>query len=324
MPLFPKESDDVFDFIGQTVTNASDIAGIGGDSASIAAGFQTGAIPSSGGFPGRLQPANRRAVFDRNIIRWFVPESGVVEMYINPQNISYQYKKHITNQRTKGGYLLQYWGEDLTTLTISGTTGSSGIEGINVLHDIYRSEQISFDPYALALASNRDAELNDQFSFLGDFPDDSLGSLLGSAGESFIDLVSNAVETGSTIATRTQPTLADLAFSLEMYYSGWVFRGYFTDFRIDEAAERLGLFNYTMTFMVTQQRGLRSNFFAWHRRPDGPSNTDPIVGRPYSFSSLSPEYARPTNRSEPSGVTDVGRVLNDLKEGLIETFESIF
>lgn len=64
----------------------------------------------------------------RNIITWFVPEFGLARMYVNPSNIVYSHKKLIEKTRTKGGFTLQYWGEDLTELSISGTTGSSGIE----------------------------------------------------------------------------------------------------------------------------------------------------------------------------------------------------
>src|ERR1700680_1584033 len=64
---------------------------------------------------------------NRNIITWFVPQFGTVRMFVNPQNISYGYSKLITKERTKGGWTLQYWGENLTTLNISGVTGSAGV-----------------------------------------------------------------------------------------------------------------------------------------------------------------------------------------------------
>jgi hypothetical protein len=69
-----------------------------------------------------------------------------------------------------------------------------------------------------------------------------------------------------------------------MYWSGWVFRGYFADFRIEERADNLGLFNYSMNFVYTQKRGYRTNFLAWHRSPtNGPSDSDPEFGTPYSY-----------------------------------------
>jgi hypothetical protein len=209
-------------------------------------------------------------------------------MYVNPQGISYSQKKSITQQRTKGGFVLQYWGEELGTISINGTTGSSGIEGINVLEDVYRSEQLAFDPFALAIA----AEKEDQEAF-GDLPDASAGALLGNlvglTAVSGKSMISNMLETGSTSASRPKPTMASLAFTVELYWSGWVFRGYFTDFKVDEKSSSLGLFDYTMNFTYTQRRGLRLNFLPWHRSAThGQSNSSPPHegGIPYSYEEL--------------------------------------
>lgn len=82
----------------------------------------------------------------RTLIVWEVPVLGstaFVEMYVNPQNLKISDKKLIQNQRTKGGYILQYWGEDFTDISLSGSTGAGGIEAINVLRDVYRSEQLT-------------------------------------------------------------------------------------------------------------------------------------------------------------------------------------
>src|SRR5579885_1105785 len=122
-------------------------------------GFLIPANPSAdgNGLPYTKIATNQDATLRRNIITWFVPQFGIVRMYVNPNNIQYQDKKLIDKARTKGGYTLQYWGEELTVLNISGTTGSSGIEGINVLHEIYRAEQYAFDAVGLTLAANNAA-----------------------------------------------------------------------------------------------------------------------------------------------------------------------
>lgn len=96
-------------------------------------------------FAGQAQ-ANNQMLTKRSLIQWQVPHVGgdqYIEMYINPQNIVFTSRKEINRVRTKGGYIAQYWGEDLDTIAIAGTTGDSGIEGINVLRDVYRSEQIT-------------------------------------------------------------------------------------------------------------------------------------------------------------------------------------
>lgn len=305
MPQFPRESTDPFLAAQNAVSGTPRDDGIGG--------FSATRLPSQNGFSTRQSqiPNERNGVITRNMVRWFVPEVGIVEMYINPQSITYPEKKHITSQRTKGGYVLQYWGEELVPLNIQGTTGSSGVEGINVLRDVYRAEQVAFDPYALALASDRDSENNDQLSF---FSDSTLGNILTaggilSSGRSFSDLVTSAIETGAVASTRAQPTLASLAFSVEMYWSGWVYRGYFTDFSVDERADNLGLFNYSMTFVTTQRRGLRLNYMPWHRSAvSGPSNSDPDFGVPYSYTNLATEFNPPRpvqTQNENTTISDI-------------------
>lgn len=82
----------------------------------------------------------------RKLIVWELPSvgsPGFVEMYINPNNIAITERKTITEQRTKGGYVIQYWGEELINVSIAGTTGDGGIEALNVLRDIYRNEQLA-------------------------------------------------------------------------------------------------------------------------------------------------------------------------------------
>jgi|15BtaG_2_1085339.scaffolds.fasta_scaffold00060_8 hypothetical protein len=66
------------------------------------------------------------------------------QMYINPQSFAISEKKLVKADLTKGGYVVQYWGEDLPTIQVNGTTGSAGIEGINILRSIYRHEQTQF------------------------------------------------------------------------------------------------------------------------------------------------------------------------------------
>lgn len=326
MPQIPQPIRDVFDSTRRTVRGLPANKDV--------TGFTAPAPPSTNGTNLRQAsiPPNRVGVPVRNMVRWFVPEVGVVEMYINPQSLDHQLKKHIKQQRTKGGYVLQYWGEELTTLSIQGTTGSSGVEGINVLYDVYRAEQLAFDPYALALASDRAREQSnevfDQGSGLSDF--------LDSPANTFVNLIGNAVETGSAQPTRMKPTLASLAFSVEMYYSGWVFRGYFTDFSFNESADRIGLFNYTINFVVTQRRGIRNNFFGWHRSAThGPSNSDPEFGIPHSFTSIGSDQTRASNRPnvetgrstlellEDTG-TLVAESLLDAGSGVVSAISSIF
>ena len=169
-----------------------------------------------------------------------------VKMYLNPENINRSDQKIINESQTKGGFAVQYWGEQLTTLQISGTTGSSGVEGINVLRSIYRHEQIQFknilkarlnslkEDYrqstidkavAAQPMSDLDAVLAVSDFFLGGVP-----SQLVKGDQTVIDVLTSAFSE----PPREQygnfsnaPSLAALATSIEMFFQGETYRGYF-------------------------------------------------------------------------------------------------
>lgn len=245
------------------------------------------------GLPYNKVPTYVDGKLRRNIITWFIPEFGTVRMYVNPSSIQYTFKKIIQKQLTKGGYTLQYWGEELPTLRISGSTGSSGIEGINVLYEIYRAEQYAFDTTGLVIASNNAAAnlTSDAFGAIGNAIGNGVGPLLfggvstGSSGNSalnggLIGGVFGLNNPTSSLAASNYTNLAQLAFTVEMYYDGWVYRGYFNDFSFTESAEDF-LMKYDINFTVTQRRGYRTNYFPWSRNPaNGPSQ----YNTPMSFS----------------------------------------
>lgn len=230
------------------------------------------------GLPSSKVSNSRIGASKRNIIHWFVPEIGIVKMYINPNRITYRYNKLIQQERTKGGYNLQYWGEQLPVLILEGTTGSSGIEGINVLYEIYRSEQFAFDNIGLTLASQGAA------AGLAEKMIGGIGSAIGGdVGGEIAKGLFGTDSAAQSLAPRNIPSLAQFAFGIEMFYLGWVHRGYFTDMTVTESAEQLGLFNYSLTFNVTERRGYRFNNLPWQKSAvDGPSGSHV----PYSFAGV--------------------------------------
>ncbi len=303
MPFPPKQSDDFLDIAGQFL----------GDSQQSLDGFKPDSVPSASGFGTRQVRLdnNRNAVSARKIMHWLIPEGPIIQMYMNPQQVRYNYKKDIFPQRTKGGFLIQYWGEALTQLNISGTTGTSGIEGINVLFDLYRNEQLAFDPFALFQAAKQQ-----QDSLAGEIF--GVGSALSSGG-SFLDALTGASQQPGTSSAQQPPTLGSLAITVELFWSGEVYRGFFTDFSVTERADNLGLFDYDINFTVTQKRGFRQNFLGWHRSAvSGPSNSNPEFGRPYSFKGLLPGDA-PTPAREP--IQSTADALGSAFEGIGDTFE---
>lgn len=230
-----------------------------------------------------LNPLAGQARRNRELIRWRVPLYGVVDMYINPQSLSIDEKKIISKQRTKGGYVIQYWGEELAVVNIEGHTGSAGIEGINILRQVYRAEQDAFQSVSQILIDKLNA-----FTGSNTIEDSGARAAARSTGQPNNEAPPTILGNGAN--PPLLPTLGSLATSVEMYYQGWVFRGYFDSFRVTESvANGVGVFNYTMTFTVLDRRGYRSNFMPWHRQP-----AISIFGRPlpntynYSDSAATP------------------------------------
>jgi len=194
----------------------------------------------------------------REMMSFHIPTIGVVEMYINPQNFTISSKKQITEVRTKGGYIMQYWGEMLDDIKISGTTGSSGIEGINVLRNIYRSEHKTFSSTNNVISTQLGGGLN---------------SILANASSQ--SEFSREVGKWLNLNASVRPTLASLADGISMIFQGTVYKGYFKSFTVIERAEQPGLFDYDMSFSSFARRGMRTNFMPWHRSPQlGPANSD--------------------------------------------------
>lgn len=235
---------------------------------------------SGDGLPSSKVSPQRRPHNRRHTIHWFVPEVGIVNMYINPQSIDYNFKKLINSERTKGGYVMQYWGEELPTLGLHGTTGSSGVEGLNVLYEIYRAEQLNFDPIGLTLASDS------MLSGLGDLVNglgQGLGGLAGDIASSATSGVFGLNPLTKSILPRNPPTLAALAFSVEMYYNGWVFRGYFNSMSWKESVDKMGMFDYDIQFTVTQRRGYRLNHLPFQRSANSGASDNSEGAIPLSY-----------------------------------------
>ena len=210
-----------------------------------------------------------------------------VQMYLNPQSFNITSRKLINKQLTKGGYSVQYWGEDLDTLAFSGTTGSGGIEAINVIRSIYRHEQIQYKEVLKGKLKEISAEARNATENLASQNNQKysadLGGVLAGAADFFtggaFSSLTNGLETLTDIVNgdfnlperkeysniSNTVTLASLATSIEIYYGGEVYRGYFTDFSLSESAQNPGIFEYTTNFVILYRTGVRKNFMPWHR-----------------------------------------------------------
>ena len=224
-------------------------------------------------------PRGRRI---RQLIRWRVPGLGFVDMYLNPQQMNIQEKKVVKKQRTKGGYIIQYWGEELITIRISGTTGASGVEGINILRKIYRAEQDAFQQVEQTLADRMQEYTRGS----------SLQSVVSKIGSGGIGGIAKGLM-GSILGGSTNPpllpTLGSLALSVEMFYQGWVYKGYFDSFDYEEStANGVGVFKYNMGFTAVDRRGTRTNFMPWHRSPATLDSTGNPIGYNKADASIVP------------------------------------
>jgi hypothetical protein len=206
------------------------------------------------------------------------------KLYLNPQEFSIRETKIINEQLTKGGFIVQYWGEQLPEISASGTTGSAGIEGINILRCIYRHEQFAME--TVFAERQRQLAENAKESALAKAED-----LQGySTGEAILDLVtggaysslssgiSNAVDIITDTTSQSYldlekynisapPNLASFATTMDLFFQGEIFRGFFTNFTHQESAQSPGIFTYSFTFKVTRRVGVRKNFMPWHRNP---------------------------------------------------------
>lgn len=212
------------------------------------------------------------------------------KLYLNPQSISNTSRKLISKNMTKGGYFFQYWGEDLTTLAISGTTGSAGISEINKLLSIYRHEQIHFQQLSknkardflknlennIMLSNDPNSPANNTgnpaMDALSYFDNLLFGGQIGQAIDgvsTFMDTVSSMVNYGEMTPTEysevvREQTLATLATSLMMSFKGVYYRGYIDSFSFTETSNEPGIFSYNFNFNIIYQSGIRENFMPWH------------------------------------------------------------
>tara|TARA_A100001011_G_scaffold391142_1_gene475990 strand:- start:431 stop:1393 length:963 start_codon:yes stop_codon:yes gene_type:complete len=208
------------------------------------------------------------------------------KLYLNPQTINIREQKLISETLTKGGYIVQYWGEQLPEIGANGTTGSAGIEGINILRDIYRHEQAAMrnvflerqDRLAVAARESAIAKgLQDDGQYSGgeailDLVTGGAYSSLKSGISNSIDIITDAAAGGSYFdVERNQfsapANLASFATTIDMHFQGEVFRGFFTNFSYTEEANSPGLFSYQFSFKVTRRVGVRKNFMPFHRSP---------------------------------------------------------
>jgi len=206
----------------------------------------------------------------------------IVPLYINPQTFSIQEVKLVTPTLTKGGYVVQYWGEELPIIQASGLTGSGGIEAVNILRDVYRHEQLHFNNLLIERARLLDEEARENLNNIPTFTPGSTTTAVfdaltaggfsdfKSGVESSIEAITDAalgITEDNPASVELIPTIGGFATSMILFWQGEKFQGFFKDFKVDENASKPGHFDYTFSFAVTKRVGRRENFMPWHRSP---------------------------------------------------------
>nr|BDD46267.1 hypothetical protein 99 [bacterium] len=257
--------------------------------------------------------------------------------YINPQTVDIKEAKLVNHTLAKGGYIVQYWGEELPVMSVNGTTGSGGIEAIEILRDVYRHEQLIMRRILLERAQNFAAfaneTLEDSSSATGTAGLlSAVDSLLDGGATSIIEGTRSVIEAVSDALLGEEdepgkvglvPSTGAFAVSIDIFFQGVKYRGFFKDFSFNESAERPGLFDYSFTFMVTRRTGRRRNFMPWHRNPAYPNGRPRPASIPL-MGAMTNELSFPTDadygNTQESIISSRGRSeFNQTQEGEAET-----
>lgn len=106
-------------------------------------------------------------------------------MHVNPQNLSETHTKKIERIQTKGGFVEQHWGDDLSEISADGVTGAfmnvyTGLASVarqrtiawdryRDLHDLYRNNGAVYDPFGNIVLQGQIALMYDRGVYLGLF-----------------------------------------------------------------------------------------------------------------------------------------------------------
>jgi len=143
-------------------------------------------------------------------------------MHINPQNLDLSYSPLINETRTLGGFIHEFWGEELTTLSASGKTAM-----------FYNSNGIT----------NLDSKLTESYNnFL------RLVNIYKNNGKDYSD-------DRNTLASKANPNRIISFGMVIMTYLDKQYEGYFENFSITELADKPFYLEYDFSFKITRTIG---------------------------------------------------------------------
>jgi len=106
-------------------------------------------------------------------------------MHVNPQNYAETHTKKLERIQTRGGFVEQHWGDELTEIRADGTTGAfmniyTGLSSVmrhktiawdraRDLHDLYRNNGSVYDPFGNIVLQGHVMLMYDRGTYLGFF-----------------------------------------------------------------------------------------------------------------------------------------------------------
>jgi hypothetical protein len=143
-------------------------------------------------------------------------------MLINPANMDLSFSPLINETRTLGGFIQEFWGEQLTTLSASGQTA------------------IFYDTSGITNKNSRNSESYQNFI--------KLINIYKNNGKDYSD-------TFSTAALKANPNKIISFGTIIMQYGGKKYEGFFESFSVKEIAQKPFNLEYDFTFKITKTFG---------------------------------------------------------------------
>jgi hypothetical protein len=118
-----------------------------------------------------------------NVLEALLPHALV--MHVNPANFNESYTKKVERFQTRGGWIEQHWGDELSEITADGSTsafiniytGTSSLlrqqtiawDRQRDLHDLYRNNGDVYDPYGNIVLKGNVLLMYDRGQYIGYF-----------------------------------------------------------------------------------------------------------------------------------------------------------
>ena len=151
-----------------------------------------------------------------------LPPSMKMVLHVNPSTMSISYSKVIERTPTKGGFVEQHWGEGIDTITFDLATG-----GFMRLYS--GLSNITGGSGALDVGGNRRETI---------------------AYDKYLDLLALFHNNGSVYDVTGKIVFQG---SIKITFDGGIYIGFFSDFKMDEAADKPYQFTLSASFTVQRE-----------------------------------------------------------------------